>query len=109
MWIEGASHLANNGVFQITVTGVDTYTYTMGTSPGSSPTGTITATFVFIYGLSDATTGLISLTRAIPANQSVAGRSRRSSGTPLYKNGPISGTVNSTTGAAFTAVMISDE
>jgi hypothetical protein len=43
--IAGASLSANNGVFTITSTGANTYTYTMGSSPGSSPTGTITATF----------------------------------------------------------------
>ena len=42
--IDGASHLANNGVHTITSTTLNTYTYTMGSAPGSSPTGTITST-----------------------------------------------------------------
>ena len=111
VWIQGASHLANNGVFQITVTGTGTYTYTMGSAPGSSPTGTITSTFVFIYGTSNATTGIITLTRSLPANQSVAGQSRKGSAadSPKYKTGPIAGTVSSTNGASFSAVMIPDE
>lgn len=41
--IQGASLAANNGSFQVTNTGANTYTYTMGSSPGSNPTGTITA------------------------------------------------------------------
>jgi hypothetical protein len=111
VWIQGASHLANNGVFTITVTGTGTYTYTMGSAPGSSPTGTITSTFVFIYGTSNASTGVITLTRSLPANQSVAGQSRKGSAadSPKYKTGPIAGAVSSTNGASFSAVMIPDE
>jgi len=109
VWINGASLQANNGVFTITVTNANTYTYTMGSTPGSSPTGTITSTFVFIFGDSNAGTGFISLTRPLPGNQSVAGWARRSSSAPFYKTGPLSGTVSSSTGAAFTAVMVLDE
>lgn len=40
--VKGAVETDYNGYFQITVTGVDTYTYTMGGSPTSPATGTIT-------------------------------------------------------------------
>ena len=111
VWIQGASLPANNGVFSITVTDVNTYTYTMGSTPGASPTGTITSTFVFIYGLSNASTGLISYTRSIPANQSISGQSRKSSAadTPKYRTGPIAGTISSSADTNFSAVMIPDE
>lgn len=106
--IKGASHAQNNGVFQITVTGTNTYTYTMGSAPGSSPTGTIKAWFVFLYGTTNGS-GNISMSRSIPANQSVTGWARKGTGTPLYKTAPLSGTVNSTTGFSGTGVMILDE
>ena len=111
VWIQGASLQANNGVFQITVTGTGTYTYTMASTPGSSPTGTITSTFVFISGVSNAVTGVINFTRAIPADQSVAGWARKSSfaDSPKYRQGPIAGTVDSSIDTSFNAVMIPDE
>lgn len=43
-----------NGVYQITVTGVDSYTYTASGTLGSSPaTGTITATYAMISATTD--------------------------------------------------------
>ncbi len=111
VWIDGASLQANNGVFQITVTGVNTYTYTMASTPGASPTGTITSTFVFINGVSNASTGVISTTRSIPADQSVSGWARKSSAadSPKYRQGPIAGTISSSIDSSFNAVMIPDE
>lgn len=102
---------ANNGVYVVTVTDANTYTYTMSTAPDSSPTGTITSTFLFLEGVSDAVTGIISMTRAVGASQSVSGWARKSSSadSPRYKQGPLAGTVSSTTGASFLAVMIPDE
>jgi hypothetical protein len=110
VWIDGAALLANNGVHSITVTGVNTYTYTMGSAPGDGAVGgTITSTFVFIYGISNATTGVISYTRSIPAGQSVNGWARRGSTAPYYKTGPVAGTVSSSVDTSFNAVMIPDE
>ena len=105
--IRGASLAANNGVFQITVTGVNTYTYTMGSTPGSSPTGTITSTFVALEGLTVA--GVISTSRVYPTDQPVVGWARKSSASPYYKTGPLSGTVDSADGYNNTAVLILDE
>ena len=112
VWIDGASLQANNGVFQITVVNANSYTYTMGSAPGDGAVGgTITSTFVFIYGLSNTTTGVISLTKSIPANQSVAGWARKASpgDTPKYRQGPMAGTVSSSADSSFNAVMIPDE
>lgn len=106
--IYGASIEANNGVFQITKTGTDTYTYTMGSSPGSNPTGA-KATFVFLKGLTDSGTGYLSMSREISADQQVIGWARKSSSAPYYKTGTISGTVSSSQNTYFTAVMASDE
>jgi hypothetical protein len=106
--IKGASHPANRGVFTITVTGANTYTYTMGSAPGSNPTGTITSTFVYLSGTTDVN-GQISMSRVLPTDQAVVGWVRKSSSAPYYKQGPVSGTVTSAGGANFTAVMAPDE
>jgi hypothetical protein len=106
--IKGASLAANNGVFSITWISVDSYSYTMTSTPGSSPTGDITATFVLIKGLPDVN-GEIDKSRVFPSNQPVYGWARKGSGTPYYREGPLSGTVSSSSGASFTAILARDE
>lgn len=105
--IEGASLQANNGVHQITKISDNSYSYTMSSSPGSSPTGTITATFVALYGVTSG--GVVSTSRVYSSDQPVTGWARKASGSPLYKPGPIVGPVDSTDGLNATAVMIVDE
>lgn len=107
--IKGASHWQNNGVFAITVTGVDAYTYTLPSAPGSNPTGTILATFALIDGETAAVTGEISMSRVFASAQPVIGRARKSTSSPLYKTSPITGTVSSSTGFNTTVVMNLDE
>lgn len=106
--IKGASHDANNGVFSITVTGANNYTYTMASAPGSSPTGTITSTFVLIKGLTNGS-GQISMSRVFASNQPVTGWVRKSSTAPYYKTGLLTGTVSSSTGASLGGLLISDD
>lgn len=105
---KGASLAANNGVFEITVTGVNGYTYTMLSTPGSNPTGTIKATFAALYGTSNAS-GIVTASRVYPSAQPVTGKGRKASGAaPFYKTAPINGTVSTTTGFVASAVMIPD-
>lgn len=106
--IKGASHAQNNGVHQITKINDNSYSYVMTSDPGSSPTGTITATFVALYGLSDAN-GIVSTSRVYSSNQPVSGWARKSSATPLYKTGVIDDEVDSTGGMNTTAILITDE
>lgn len=107
--IKGASLAANNGVFQITVTGVDEYTYTMSSTPGSSPTGTITSTFVALYGVSNAS-GIVTTSREYGDDQPVTGWARKSSvAGQLYKQGPISETIDAENGMTTSAILIADE
>jgi hypothetical protein len=106
--IDGASHWQNNGVFQITVTGVNTYTYTLPSAPGSSPTGTIKSTYVALEGLTDVN-GEITMSRNFPTDQPVDGWARKSSAAPYYKSSPIGGTIETAADFAATVVMISDE
>lgn len=107
--IEGASLQANNGVFQITVNGVDEYEYTMSSTPGSSPTGAITSTFVALYGLSNSS-GIVTTSREYGDDQPVSGWARKSTSVgQLYKPGPISETIDAENGMTTSAILIADE
>lgn len=106
--INGADQPEYNGVFQITVTGTNSYTYAVSGTPATPATGTIDATFVALGGLTDIN-GDISTTRVYATDQPVTGRSRKSSASPLFKTAAITGTVDNVNGISVTAVMISDE
>ena len=106
--IKGASLWENNGVFEVTVTTPDAYTYTLPSAPGSSPTGTIKAAFVVLYGLTDVS-GALSATRVYPSSQPFSGRARKSSAEPFYRTAPVVGTVSNTTGVTATALMVPDQ
>jgi hypothetical protein len=108
MLIKGSSHWQNNGVFHVTVTGVDSYTYTLPSAPGSNPTGTITATWAAIYGDTDVN-GEISMSRVFSIDQPVTGWARKSTSAPYYKTGPVSGTIDSALGVSMSALLLSDE
>jgi hypothetical protein len=105
--IRGASHSENNGVFSITKVNDNSYTYTMDSAPGSSPTGTITCTFVALAGTT--TSGVLSTSRVYSADQPVVGWARKSSSSPYYKTGPLSGSVDNADGYSNTAVLTADE
>ena len=107
--IAGASLAANNGVFTITVTDANTYTYTMGSSPGSNPTGTIESTYVALYGLTNSSTGVISISKTFPTDQPLFGRARKATSTPYWKSAPLVGTVDSAGGLSLVGLMLPDE
>lgn len=106
--ISGASLEENNGIFTITKIDANSYSYTMGSSPGSSPTGTIKSTFVVLSGLTDVS-GNITMSRVFPSNQPISGWARKSTATPFYKTGTIGGSVNSATGYSANLILILDE
>jgi hypothetical protein len=106
--IKGASLLANNGVFSITYIDSGSYSYTMGSTPGSSPTGTIKATYVALSGLTNAS-GIITMSRAFSSSQPVSGRVRKAAGGTLYKTSSIVGDISSSSGFVSTIQMIPDE
>ena len=105
--IKGASLQANNGVFTITKIDVDSYTYTMSSTPGSSPTGTIKSTYAALYGLTDVN-GEITMSRMFLSDQPITGRIRKSTSSPFYKTSNFIGTIDSTTGFSNTIQMIPD-
>jgi len=106
--ISGANEWDYNGVWQITVTGVDAYTFNIGSKTPSSPaTGSPVATFAPIHGLTNSS-GVISDTRTYSADQPIYGRVRKSSSSPYYKTSPLSGEIDSSSGASVTVQMVSE-
>jgi hypothetical protein len=98
----------DNGLRQITVTGVNSYTFVTTNAGSTSYTGTIRSTFVAISGLTNAS-GLQTTSKVYPSNQPVIGWTRKSSGSPYLQEGVLVGTISSTLGFEGTAVMLSDE
>jgi hypothetical protein len=99
------THNENLGVHTITVTGVNSYTYT---TTSLTDTDSCNAYFVYIDGTTDVN-GEISLSRVFPADQTATGTIRKSSAAPYFKPAPINGTVSSTLNVTLTGVLISDD
>ena len=106
--IAGADQQEYNGVKQITVTGVNAYTFTVSGTPTTPATGTIESTAVVIHGTTDGS-GQISDSRTFSADQPVTGWARKSTSSPYFKQGPINGDIDSSNGATFNIQLISDE
>jgi hypothetical protein len=97
-----------NKVAQITKTGDNTYTYSVDSGATSPETGSPVASAVIISGLTNGS-GVISDTRTYSSNQPFKGWARKSSGSPYYQNGPITGTISSTDGFTASIALLSDE
>lgn len=109
-WVRilGANEREYNGTFQITVTGTNSYTYTLPGTTTSPATGTITATGVVINQTTSAS-GVVSDSRTWSSNQPVVGHIRKATSSPYYVEAPLSGTVNSSTGLSIEVKMVRDE
>lgn len=70
--------------------------------------GPLSAGTVIINALTDSN-GQVSDIRSLASNQPVTGYARKASASPLYKNAPITGTINNGTGLSITTLMIPDE
>lgn len=97
-----------NIVAQLKYINANSYSYQVANSPTTPATGTILATFVALYGLTDIN-GEISTSKVYPTIQPVTGYARKSTSSPYYKQGSLSGDVSTTTGFDKSAVMTSDE
>jgi len=104
--IRGAADNEYNGVYSITVTGANTYTYTA--SNPLDPSASATSTFAFISGLTNSS-GIISDTRQVSADQPVTGWVRKASASPYYQQGSITGTVSNSSGFNATIQIARDE
>ena len=105
--IAGANENEYNGAHQITVTGVDTYTYVVSGTPASPATGTITSTFIILFGTTSSGVAT-AVMRYKALDQPFTGIARRSSSTPLYKQGILSGTIENAD-YSTTVYLVDDE
>lgn len=106
--IRGANEHEYNGVYTITVSDANTYTYTVSGTPATPATGTIVSSFVVLSGLTDVN-GNISATRSYGASQPVKGTARKGSSAPFFKPAGILGTVSNSAATAFNVQLISDD
>ena len=106
--IRDATQNGYNKVAQITKTTDNAYTYAVDSGTVSPATGSPVASAVIISGLTNGS-GVISDTRTYSSNQPFKGWARKSSGTPYYQNGPITGTISSTDGFTASIALLSDE
>ena len=105
--IRGASPQGYNKVAQITVTGVNTYTYTVDSGLSSPATGTPVSSYVGLYGTTSST-GVVQASKTWPAAQGLKGWARKSSSSPYYKQSAL--TVSDASGGSdITALMLLDE
>ena len=98
----------NWGAHKIIVSDANTYTYTTIDTGSTNYTGTIKATGVTIYGLTDSN-GDISSSRTYALNQPLTGYVRKSSSSPYYKPAELNGEVDSSFGLSITVKLILDE
>ena len=107
--IQGANEDVYNGAYQITVTGASSYQYTTNETITVTPaTGTILSTFAIINEATNSS-GIANDTRIINIDQSVLGWARKSSSSPYYQQGVISGTVDNDNGLVLTIQLVGDE
>ncbi len=106
--IDAADQPEYNGVKLITKIDNNSYSYTVSGSPTTPATGTIKATFVALYGLTDSN-GNLSTSRVYGSDQPVVGWARKSTSSPFYKEGTLTGSIISGIGYSTTTVMVSDE
>ena len=107
-FIKGATQPEYNGVYVVTVTGANTFTYTVSGTPTTPATGTITTTGVVIDGVTNGS-GIISDTRSHAASQPITGKIRRATTGTKYRTYDFSGTIDSGVGFSTTAQMALDE
>jgi hypothetical protein len=97
-----------NKVAQITKTTDDEYTYAVDSGASSPATGSPVSSAVIISALSTGS-GVASDTRTFSSNQPFKGWARKSSGSPYYQNGAITGIISSTDGFTASIALLSDE
>jgi hypothetical protein len=98
----------NYGAREVTVLSDNSYTYVTTDEGSVSYTGTITATGVFIDGLTDSN-GDISNSRTFVLSQPITGFVRKSTDPPRFKSFTLGGTIDNGTGLTINVRMILDE
>lgn len=106
--IRGANEDVYNGVYLITVTGANTYTYTTNETIGTSPaTGTITATFALISGTTDVN-GEISNSFTLAASQPFSFSVAQGTTAPYYIRSTGTNTLTTSVDLTIPVTMIRD-
>ncbi len=103
--VDNSSEPLWEGRHTITVTGANTYTYTVANSGSASGSAEVTA--IVVDALTNAS-GVVTAEIDYTSDQPVVGYVRKGSASPYYKQSPISATVAST-GLSTTVLLISDE
>ncbi len=106
--IRGVAENEYNKVAQITVVDAGEYTYSVDSGAASPATGSPVSSGVIISGLTNGS-GIIVDTRTYSADQPFKGWARKSSGSPFYQNGNLSGIIDATDGFAASISLASDE
>src|SRR3989338_400192 len=104
--IRGADQIEYNGVFTISNVSTNAYDYTMSSDPGSSATGTPTATAVILSDVTDASGILQTTSFNYTGNQPITGNVRKATSGTKYKTGALTGTIIST-GLNTTILLLS--
>jgi len=106
--IESATQNEYNGIKAITITSVNTYTFTVSGSPTTPATGSPTATSVIIDDDTDSEGIALTNEHRYTSSQPVSGKARLGSTSPFYKPGSYSGTITSS-GLSGNIFLVGDE
>ena len=106
--IRGASQEEYNVAKQITVTGVNSYTFTVTGTPATPATGSPVASGVLINALTSAA-GEVTFTKSLSVDQPYTGWARRGSTSPIYAQSPIVGTLPNDESPTIPIALVSDE
>jgi len=105
--VRGAGTEGYNKVAQITVTGVDTFTYSVDSGLGSPAGGTPLVSYVAVTGLT-STLGEIQSSKTWPASQGLTGWARKSTSAPFFKQSAIN-IADASSGTDLQVALIPDE
>jgi hypothetical protein len=110
VWIKNATGQEYNGVFSITYSDANNYTYTCVGTPTSPDPGSPTSTFVVLDGTTDSNGEIedASFNYTRSGDQPVLGKVRKGTATPRYKTAPLTGSILSS-GFSATSYLVLDE
>ena len=106
--IRFAAQIEYNGIYTVTVTNANTYTYTVAGTPATPATGLITSTAVILDGTTDVNGFIENTGYSFGGSQPIRGAARKSTTSPYYRSAQITGVIEAI-GFSTTVLMIADE